>query len=158
MAIYRISLIAVGKLKEDYWRAAQDEYLKRLKNYAKIEVIEVAPEALGPTVTPTQSLTAEGEKLLKAVPDDAFVIALDVAGKPMASELLAERCREWGGNGAHLAFVIGGAAGISQAVLQRAQAKLSLSPMTFTHELARVVLLEQVYRAMTILAGKKYHY
>ena len=158
MAVYRISLVVVGKLKEQYWRDAQAEYLKRLKNYAKIDIIEVAPEPLSATVPPAQSIELEGSRLLKAIPADAAVVALNVKGKAIDSAVLAERCREWGGDGTRVAFVVGGAAGIAPAVLERARFSLSLSTMTFTHELARIVLLEQIYRAMTITAGKTYHY
>lgn len=155
--MFKLTILAVGALKERHWKDAQDEYLRRLSPFAKLDVIEVAAEPFGGSVTAEQSMRAEGERILKRLPADAFVIALDRVGKAASSTDFARLIQDEGGSGTHVAFVVGGAAGLDAAVLARAQKKISLSAMTFTHEMARVFLLEQAYRAMTILAGKAYH-
>jgi len=156
--MYRLTLICVGKLKERHWREAQAEYLKRLSPDAKFDVIEVESEPLGATVTAAQSMRTEGQRILKRLPKGAQVIVMDKGGKALDSLKFADALREWGGGGAHLTFIIGGAAGIDQAVMERAASKLSMSALTLTHEMARIFLLEQIYRAMTIIGGKAYHY
>ena len=156
--MFRIILIGVGKLRERHWQEAQAEYLKRLSTSAKIEVIEVESEPLGETVTPAQTMKAEGEKILKRLPDGARIVALDKGGNMLDSGGLATFLRQHGGSGEKLIFIIGGAAGLSADVLGRAQHRLSMSALTFTHEMARIILLEQLYRAGTILAGEKDHY
>lgn len=155
--MFKLTMLAVGGLKEPYWKQAQAEFLRRLSPFAKMEIVEVAAEPFGGSVTAEQSMRAEGERLLKRLPADAFIIALDRAGKALSSPDFAQLVQDEGGSGTHVVFVVGGAAGLDAAVLARAQRKLSLSAMTFTHEMARVFLLEQTYRAMTILAGKAYH-
>lgn len=155
--MFKVTVLAVGALKEPHWKDAQAEYLRRLSPFAKMEVMEVAAEPFGGSVTAEQSMHAEGVRLMKRLPADAYVIALDRAGKAMASTEFARLFNDEGGNGTHIVLIIGGAAGLDAAVLSRAQRKVSLSAMTFTHEMARVFLLEQSYRAMTILAGKAYH-
>ncbi len=152
------TVLAVGAVKEDHWHEAAEEYLRRLKPYMKVEVIEVAAEPFGGTVTPTQSMAAEGERLLKRLPAGAIVMALERTGKEISSTEFAETLDREGETGAHLVFVVGGTAGLDATVLARAQKKISMSKMTFTHEMARVFLLEQLYRAATIIAGKSYHY
>ncbi len=156
--MYKISVLAVGKLKENHWREAQDEFLKRLAPFAKLEVVEVGAEPITDTAGSAASMRSEGDRVLARLPADACVIALDRLGKKMPSEAFAGLIRDDGGAGRRLVFIIGGAAGLDRRVLDAAHRKISLSDMTFTHEMARVFLLEQVYRAMTILAGKKYHY
>lgn len=156
--MYKITFLTVGSLKEPHWRQAQDEYVRRLSPFAKAEVVEVAAEPFGGSVTAGQSMRAEGERLLKRLPKDAVVVALERTGMKMPSVDFARMIQEEGGNGAHLVFVIGGTAGLDAPVLAAARRKLSLSMMTFTHEMARIIVIEQVYRAMTILAGKAYHY
>jgi 23S rRNA (pseudouridine1915-N3)-methyltransferase len=155
--MFKLTIVAVGALKERHWKDAQDEYLRRLSPFAKTAVVEVAAEPFGGSVTAEQSMRAEGERLLKRLPADAFVVVLDRVGKSVSSPDFARLIQEEGGSGTHIVLVIGGAAGLDAAVLARAQKKISLSSMTFTHEMARVFLLEQAYRAMTILAGKAYH-
>jgi len=153
----KVTLIAVGAVKEPYWRDGAAEFEKRMKPFYKFEVVEVAAEPFGGSVTAEQSMRSEGERILKRVPDGAFVVALERTGKELGSIELAELLRNEGEGGAHLVFIIGGAAGLSPEVLARATRKISMSKMTFTHEMARVFLLEQLYRAATILAGKAYH-
>jgi len=155
--MFKITLIAVGAIKEPYWREGQEEFLRRLHPFAKMDVIEVAAEPFGGSVTAAQSMAAEGEKILRRIPDGATVFALERTGKSMDSPAFAKAVQDAGGDGTHLVFIVGGAAGLSPEVLARVQRKLSISAMTFTHEMARVFLLEQIYRAMTILAGKAYH-
>lgn len=154
----KIEIWAVGKLKEPHWQMAAAEFLKRLKPFAKLTCQEIAPSPLTETVTAAQARREEGERLLRRLPDDAFVVALDRRGDALASEKFAAWLADAGGAGRTLAFVIGGAAGLDEAVLRRAQKRLSFSELTFTHEMARLLLLEQLYRGATILAGKKYHY
>ena len=152
-----IKIIYVGKTKSDYWNDAQDEYLKRLGPYAKIEMVEVVAERLDGSVSDEVAMRREGEKLLSRIPDRAEVFSLDKSGKQFPSDIFARKLEEIAGNGTTIAFVIGGAAGLHGDVLKRAQRKLSLSEMTLPHELARVVLLEQIYRATQIIKGGKYH-
>jgi 23S rRNA (pseudouridine1915-N3)-methyltransferase len=156
--MFHCTMMTVGKLKESHWREAQAEYLRRLGPFMKIEVIEVEAEPFGGTVTAAQAMKTEGERILKRLPDDAFVVALERTGKEMSSVAFSELLTSEGDAGAHVVFVIGGAAGLDATVLARARRKISLSEMTFTHEMARVIMLEQLYRAMTIIAGKAYHY
>ncbi len=150
-------MIAVGALKEPHWRQAQEEYLRRLAPFAKTDVVEVPAEPFGGSVTAAQSMRAEGERILKRLPKDAEVVAFERTGARMPSLEFAKMLEEEGGAGTHLVFVVGGAAGLDKAVLDASRKKISLSAMTLTHEMARVVVLEQLYRAMTILGGKAYH-
>ncbi len=137
----KISVVAVGKIRERAVREVADDYLTRLKRYVRAEEIEPKDDA----------------GLERAVPADAVVVALEVWGKGLGSEEFARRLESWGSTGkGHVAFVIGGAEGIPTAVSQRAKFHLSLSPMTLPHRLARVILFEQLYRAMTILRGEPY--
>ena len=156
--MYKVTILAVDKLRDAHWRAAADEYLRRLPPFAKVDTVEVASEAMTGTVTPAMAMAAEGERLMKRLPPAGTVIALDRLGKACSSEEFARIIADAGDGGGTVAFVIGGAAGLAPEVLAKANKKISFSEMTFPHEMARVVLLEQLYRAMTILAGKKYHY
>lgn len=151
------TLIAVGAVKESYWREAIAEYEKRMKPYFKFETLEVAAEAFGGSVTAEQSMKMEGERILKRLPDSAVIVALERTGKELSSLELATLVGGEAEGGGHVVFVIGGAAGLTSEVLARATRKVSLSKLTLTHEMARVFLLEQLYRSATILAGKAYH-
>lgn len=155
--MFKVTIIAVGALKEPWWKEAQAEYLRRLTPFAKVSIIEVEAEPFGASVTAQLSMRREGERILGRLPQDAFVIALERTGKRATSPGLAELIKDEGSSGGHLVFVVGGAAGLDPAVLAAARAKLSFSDMTFTHEMARIFLCEQLYRAMTIIAGKPYH-
>ena len=156
-----ISLICVGKIKENYFTAAIQEYAKRLQRYCKLSVIEVKDEATPDAPSPReeeQILAKEGQRILEKIPSSAHVTALCIEGKPMSSQAFAASIADFMANGvSQLAFVIGGSLGLSDAVKRRADQKLSFSPMTFPHQLMRVVLLEQIYRAMNINHGGKYH-
>jgi 23S rRNA (pseudouridine1915-N3)-methyltransferase len=153
----KIILLCVGKLKEKWWAAAQEEYAKRLAPVMRVEIIEVAPEPTSATLSPEQSMRAEGERLMKRIDDDAFVVALERTGRELSSSELADKLLEPMSRGRQVVFVIGGSEGLAEAVLKRADYKWSLSQLTFVHEMARVIVLEQIYRATMIRAGRKYH-
>ena len=157
----QIRVIAVGKIKEQFLREGIAEYEKRLRPYAKLQVVELSEEKRPQPASPVNESVAiekEGERILAAVAENSFVIALDVKGQSWSSEELAASFgeRELSGQN-QLAFVIGGDLGLSPAVLARSNLRLSLSKMTFTHPMARLLLLEQVYRAFRILRGEPYH-
>lgn len=156
--MYRISVIAVGALKEAYWRDACDEYSERLKPYARLSVTEVGETRFSKSTDRARVVRTEGERLLRVVPRGAHVIALVPSGKSYSSEQFADVLKREGESGHMICFLIGGPLGLSDDVLRFAQQKLTLSSLTFTHQLARVVLFEQVYRAMTIIHSKTYHY
>lgn len=156
-----ILIITVGKLKEKYLKQGIDEYLKRLSSYAKVEVIEVpdekAPEELSETEM-VQVKDKEGERILAKIHPDTYVIALAIEGKLKSSEELADTLDKLATYGkSKIAFVIGGSLGLSQQVLNRSDEKLSFSKMTFPHQLMRLILVEQVYRAYRINRGEPYH-
>ena len=149
------AILCVGRLRESYWRAAADEYKKRLSRFGKFEEIEVPDRPEGPDEA--RVLREEGRDLLRRLRDGDDVIALCVDGRPCSSEQLAATLREREGTGRRTVFVIGGSLGLSEEVVSRAGTRLSFSPMTFPHQLARVMLLEQLYRACKINAGERYH-
>lgn len=156
-----IDIVCVGKVKERYLRDAIDEYRKRLSRFAKVDVIEVADEKTPEHASDTlnaQIKEKEGERILKHLRDGAFVVALAIEGDQLTSEQLAARIAQWGLHGvSHLQFVIGGSLGLDPRVLRRANILLSFSKMTFPHQLMRVILLEQIYRAFKINAHEPYH-
>jgi 23S rRNA (pseudouridine1915-N3)-methyltransferase len=152
----RLRIAAVGRLKEAHWRAACDEYLKRLRPYATVEVAEIADRDI--THDAVRAVAAEGADLLRAIPESSYVVALDLAGDQVTSEGLSARLAElMVGGRSDVTFVIGGSAGLAPAVVRRAEERLSLSKMTLPHQLARVVLLEQLYRAFRIMRNEPYH-
>lgn len=157
----KISILCVGKVKEKFYRDAIDEFSKRLSRYCKLEIIEVTDEK-----TPDQASEAEvkqikdkeGERLLKNIKDDAYVICLCIEGKQLDSEELSGKIQTLGVQGtSHIYFVIGGSLGLSEDVVSRANYKLSFSKMTFPHQLMRVILLEQIYRSYRIMNNEPYH-
>ncbi len=156
-----ITLACVGKLKEAYWRDACAEYQKRLSAFCRLQIVEVAEERLPDDPSAAQitaAIDAEGQRLLSRIPASATVVALCIEGKEMTSEALSQQVSQWAVDGvSHLAFVIGGSFGLSDAVKREARLRLSFSPMTFPHQLARILALEQVYRAFHIASGGKYH-
>ncbi len=157
----KVTVVCVGRLKEKYWTAAIDEYSKRLSKYIKLDIIELpdekAPESMS-LMQEEQVKTKEGERILKAIKDDAYVISLEIEGKELSSVELAEFIEEKKLRGiSHIAFVIGGSLGLSKAVSQRADFYLSFSKMTFPHQMMRVILLEQIYRAERINKNEPYH-
>ncbi len=157
----KITIIAVGKLKEKYFLAAADEYIKRLSRFCKLSVVEIEPCKTSDNPSPREienALSVEGQKIIAKIPNDAYVTALCIEGQTESSEQLAssiERCAVTG-RGEQI-FIIGGSYGLSPEVKKRADKKLSMSPMTFPHKLARVMLLEQIYRAFMITDGGTYH-
>lgn len=152
----RITLVVVGRLKETYWRDAVSEYLKRLRPYATVRVVEAPDRDV--TRDEPGALAEEGAGVLRMIPDDSYVTALVCTGRQLSSEQFAEGISAHMVEGrSHLAFVIGGAAGLAQPVIDRADACLSLGPLTLPHQLARVVLVEQIYRAFRIIRGEPYH-
>ena len=156
-----ISIVTVGKLKEKYLKQGIEEYLKRLTSYAKVEIIEVAdekaPEELS-ELEMEQVKQKEGERILAKISQDTHVIALAINGKMQSSEELADSLDKLATYGkSKLAFVIGGSLGLSDEVLKRANDKLSFSKMTFPHQLMRLILVEQIYRAFRINRGEPYH-
>lgn len=154
------ALICVGRLKERYWREAAAEYEKRLTRFGRFETIELPdlpePANSSPAIE-RQIRQKEGEAILAKIREDDVVIALCIEGKQLDSVQLSQKLGELSASGRRVVFVIGGSLGLSEAVVSRAQMKLSFSPMTFPHQLARVMLLEQTYRAMKIAAGERYH-
>ena len=156
-----ITMITVGKLKEKYLKQGIEEYLKRLSAYAKVNIVELsdekAPEVLSENEM-EQVKNKEGERILAKISADAHVIALAIEGKMKTSEQLAERLDNLATYGkSKVVFVIGGSLGLSQEVMRRADESLSFSKMTFPHQLMRLILVEQVYRAFKINRGEPYH-
>ena len=156
--MYRITILTIGTLKESYWREAMVEYVKRLTPYARLEIKELSETPFRSASDKARVIADEGERIMAQISADAAVILCDVAGRSVSSEEFAPALKVKGESGAHLVFVLGGPLGVSEALQQRAQLRLSLSLLTFTHQLARIVLAEQLYRAMTIIHGKAYHY
>ncbi len=156
--IRRSTIVAVGKLKGWASEGCED-YLRRLQRYFPVEIIEVPEEDMNRR-SAEAVLAAEGERLLKRLPAGAHVIALDrERGKPLSSEDFARKLDSLGVSGrSHVVFVLGGPLGLSPEVLGRADERLSFGPMTLPHALARVILLEQLYRAVKIGRGEKYHW
>ena len=156
-----ITVIAVGKLKEKFFTQAIEEYSKRLSRYCKLEIIELKDEPTPDNPTEREKelvLEKEGQKILEKIPSSAYVTALCIEGKQMSSEELSENISSLASGGeSHLVFIIGGSMGLYDKVKERANHKLSFSKMTFPHQLMRVILLEQIYRAFTISSGGKYH-
>ena len=146
----KIKICAIGRLKEKFLVDGVNEFLKRNKPFAKIEVAEI-PEC--------RTIDEEGAKLLAQVLRDSFIIALDVAGESLTSEEFAEKIATLNLRGvSNITFIIGGAFGLSDEVRRAADFRLSLSKMTFTHQMARFILVEQIYRAFKIIRGEPYHY
>lgn len=156
-----VKLICVGKMREAYFTAAFAEYAKRLGAYCRFECQELPEQRLSDAPSDSEIATAldkEGAEILKAVPDGAWLVALCVEGRTMSSEELSRLLDARAASGRpKLCFVVGGSYGLSPAVKARADLRLSMSPMTFPHHLARVMLAEQIYRGFKILEGSRYH-
>ncbi|MFS0725168.1 23S rRNA (pseudouridine(1915)-N(3))-methyltransferase RlmH [Paenibacillus sp. 1P07SE] len=156
-----IQILAVGKLKEKYWVQGIAEYAKRLGPYVKLQLTEVADEKAPDTMSAAeedQVRQKEGERILAQIKPDAHVIALAIGGALWSSEELASQMDKLATYGrSHIVFVIGGSNGLSPAVLARAQQQLSFGRMTYPHQLMRLMLVEQVYRAVKINRGEPYH-
>lgn len=156
-----ITILAVGKLKEKYLKQGIDDYIRHLGPYAKVAVVEVPDEPAPETMSEAEIAAvkrAEGERLLGKLASDAYAIALAVDGKAMTSEAFAAKLDDLATYGkSKIAFIIGGSNGLSDEVLRRADFKLSFSSFTFPHQLMRLILLEQIYRAFKINWGEPYH-
>ena len=158
----KIRIVAAGKLKEKYLREGVAEYEKRLAPFASVELLETREEYMAENPSEAQrqqALAKEGERLLRLVPEKSFLIVLDVKGKLLSSEALAKELAGLALQGrSDFTFLIGGAFGLSPAVRERADLRISFSPMTFTHQMVRLLLYEQIYRAFKINRGEKYHW
>ena len=159
--IVKITVIAVGKIKEKFYTDAIAEYSKRLSRYCRLEVIQVADEKTPDGASEAQERQIkekEGSRILAQIKDGAYVIALAVQGTMLSSEQLASKLNKLGLDGqSQIVLIIGGSLGLSDEVLKRADYHLSFSPMTFPHQLMRVILLEQIYRSYRIISGEPYH-
>ncbi len=157
----RITVIAVGKIKEKYFTDAIAEYAKRLSRYCRLEIVELTDEKTPDGASNAQEIQIrekEGERILKAIREGSYVVALAIEGKKQTSEKLADFVEKRGVTGdSHLTFVIGGSLGLDKRVLDRADYLLSFSDMTFPHQLMRVILLEQIYRSFRIINHEPYH-
>ena len=157
----KITVVAVGKIKEKFFADAVSEYRKRLGRYCKLEILQVADEKTPDGVSEAlekQIKDREGERILSHIRDGEYVFALAIEGKMMSSEEMAQKMERLVVEGrSQVVFVIGGSLGLSEAVLRRADEHLSFSKMTFPHQLMRVILLEQIYRSYRIMTGGPYH-
>ena len=156
-----VSIVCIGKLKEKYWVNAVDEYSKRLSKYCTLLIDELKEERLPDNASAAEEeavKTAEGKSILKRIKKESYVITLEIKGNQISSEKLADKGRQLGLDGrSDIVFVIGGSLGLSAEVSQRADYKLSFSAMTFPHQMMRVILLEQIYRAFKIIKNEQYH-
>ena len=161
LAMFDITLITLGKLKEKFYIAAAEEYKKRLGGYCRFQILELPEVRLPEDPSPaeiTAGLEKEADMILSKIPKSAWFCVLTPEGKLLSSEALAEKMKEVKLSGKSSAwFLIGSSFGIAPRVKAAADLKLSMSPMTFPHHLARVMVLEQLYRAEAIQAGSKYH-
>ena len=157
----RITILCVGKIKESFYRDAVSEYAKRLSRYCRLEIVEVADEK-----TPDKASAAleeqirerEADRLLSRLEEGAYVCTLEIQGKRYTSEGFAQAINQAGlGGQSHIAFVIGGSLGLHEKVRKRANQAISFSDMTFPHQLMRVILCEQIYRAYRLINGEPYH-
>ena len=157
----KISIVCVGKIKEKYLTEGIAEFTKRLTPYCKLETIAIGEEKMPDNPSPAekeQVLAKETERLLNAIPQNAHVVLLDLQGKEVTSPQLADLFDEWALAGkSHIAFVIGGAFGYTDALRKRADMRWSFSKLTFTHQMIRLLLVEQIYRAFKISRNQKYH-
>ena len=155
-----IRIICVGKFKEKYWEAASAEYMKRLGAYCNVSVVEVKEEKLPAHASRADEenvMLKEGKSILEKVGAGDHVIVLDIKGKEMSSEALAQKIADVSFSASTIDFIIGGSLGLSPEVKSRADLRMSFGPLTLPHQLARIVLLEQIYRAFKINAGETYH-
>ena len=154
----RIKIIALGKIKERFLKDGIDEFLKRLTPYASVEIVELQPVEIRDENLTEKALLQEGEKILSLIKNDSFVITLEIGGKQLSSEEFAQKINGISTSGvSELVFVIGSSCGLAATVSNRANFKLSMSKMTFLHQFARLLLVEQIYRAFKILKNETYH-
>ena len=153
-----ITIISVGKLKEQYWKAAEQEYLKRLSAFAKIEIKELKEESFTEKNIIEIIKQKEAEKIKQAIPKDTYVIALNKEGKQFSSEEFSKHFSRTAEQYNSITLIIGGPLGLHNSILNSVNEKVSLSNMTFTHQMSRIMLLEQLYRGFMIKENRKYHY
>ncbi len=149
-----IKIITVGSIKEKYLKEAIDEYLKRLSKYTNIQIIELKDEGL---VEPSKAIEKEAEKIEKHIQDKDYIITLEIEGKELTSEEFSKNLSNIQIENSNITFIIGGSYGLSQNIKNKAKMHLSFSKMTFPHQLFRVILLEQIYRAFKIMNNESYH-
>ena len=153
-----LHIIAVGKIREKFIKAGTDEFVKRIQPYSSLKITEIEAESIKHESLIAKNLEIEGEKILNLIPDSSCVIALDLQGKALSSEEFSDKIKELNCQGVNqVSFIIGGMAGLSKRITKRADFTLSLSRMTFPHQLARLFLLEQIYRAFKIINNEPYH-
>ncbi len=156
-----VTIVCIGKLKERYWTDAVQEYSKRLSKYCSLQINELKEDRLAENPSKAEELAvkeAEGKSILKQIKPDAYVIALEILGKELTSEALADKMNLLGIEGkSDIVFIIGGSLGLSEEVIARANFRLSFSKMTFPHQMMRVILLEQIYRGFKIMKNEPYH-
>lgn len=154
----KIKIIALGKLKEKYLKEGCEEFIKRMTTYCPFEVVEIKPEQVYEESLIDKALDIEAEKILALIKKDSYVITMEIGGKQLSSEDFSLKLEELNQSGINeLVFVIGSSHGISKKVSERANYKLSLSKMTFLHEFARLILIEQIYRGFKIMKKESYH-
>ena len=154
----KIKIIALGKIKEKYMQSGIDEFLKRLKPYASVSVVEISPLQVKDENLLDKVLNDEGEKILANIKPLDYVITMEIKGKEFSSEEFAQKIQHLTNEGVQeIVFVIGSSCGIGKNVSERANLKMSMSKMTFLHEFARSILVEQIYRAFKIIKGETYH-
>ncbi len=157
----RVTILCVGKLKEKFYTDAAAEYVKRLQRHCKCEIIELPEYRLPESPSPAEirkALEAEGAAIREKLPRGGAVVAMCIEGKTCSSEQLSQRLADFAVQGkAQLTFLIGGSVGLDESLKAQADWKLSMSPMTFPHHMARIMLLEQIYRAYQIQQGTRYH-
>lgn len=154
----KIKIIALGKIKEKFLKDGIDEFLKRLTPYATVEVVELSPVEIRDENLTQRALDEEGEKILSLIKPQSYVITMEIKGTMLSSEELAGKIEDLTNDGVQeLVFVIGSSCGISKNVSKRADFKLSMSKMTFLHQFARLLLVEQIYRAFKIIRKETYH-
>lgn len=156
----KITLITLGKLKEKYLREASAEYEKRLSRYCKLDIVELEPVRLSENPSKSEidsALNREAEMIIKKIPNGTQVYSLCVEGKPISSEKFAEKNNSYINSGKGITFIIGSSYGLSEQIKKLSDMRLSLSEMTFPHQLFRIMLLEQIYRSFKINEGSTYH-
>lgn len=154
----KIKIIALGKIKEKYLQEGIDEFLKRLSPYAQVSIAEIPPVQIKDENLTQKALSEEGEKILSMVKPTDYLITMEIQGTQLSSEGFAEKLNDLTKSGAQeVVFVIGSSCGLGKNVSERANFKMSMSKMTFLHEFARLLLIEQIYRAFKIIKGEKYH-
>ncbi len=154
----KIKIIALGKIKEKFLKEGIDEFLKRLTPYASVEIIELSPIEIKDEHLTERVLDEEGDKILSHIKPQSFVITMEILGKQFSSEEFAKKINSLTNEGqSEIVFVIGSSCGLSKKVSARSNLKMSMSKMTFLHQFARLLLVEQIYRAFKIIKGETYH-